>query len=158
LDETLKEIAGFLSGAWRDGQTVEVSLYACGRLKSREARRLLREAVKEQPCDWEHGDYNFLFTLETRMFGFFWRGKPLHITLAEGLFLFRWLVLGEASDRYALHNMRKRLGRGFWADVDTVRGAPPVYNTDCAFPDTHERNRRKPPEVLLKERRGLGLR
>ncbi|MDR1073823.1 MAG: hypothetical protein LBL45_09150 [Treponema sp.] len=157
LDAALEDVAEFLSDTWRNGQTVEVRLYASGRLKKRDAREALRKAFKERPCDWEHGEYNFLFNPEALWHRFFWRGKPMRVTKAESLFLFRRLVLGKDSDKYALHNIRRRLGGDFLKDAELVENMPPAHNVGCAFPDGHERNRGKPSSDLIGERRGYRL-
>jgi hypothetical protein len=157
LDAALNDVAEFLSDTWQNGQTVEIRLYASGRLRKQDVRGILCKAVKELPLDWEHGEYNFLFSTEPRQPCFFWRGKLVHITAAESLFLFRRLVLGEGSDRYTLHNIRKRLGRDFLKDMELVKNLPPVHNVDCAFPDDHERNRGKSCSELIRKRREYGF-
>jgi hypothetical protein len=157
LDETLADITAFLSGVWREGLRVEVRLYDSGKLKKRSANEALREAVKEHPCDFEHGAYNFLFSPEVCRHRFFWRGRAVHITASEGVYLFSTLVLGEPSDRYMLHNIRKRLGREFLADMPSVKNLPPCFNVDCALPDKHEKNAGKSFTRLSDERRRVGI-
>jgi hypothetical protein len=157
LDAALNDVAEFLSDTWQSGHTVEVRLYAPGRLKKRDAREILNTVVRNGHCWWEHGEYNFLFDSDAVWHSYFWRGKAVHITAAERLFLFRRLVLGESSDRYMLHNIRRRLGKDFLKDAELVKGLPPVHSVDCAFPDGHERNLGKPPSELAKERHEYGL-
>jgi hypothetical protein len=157
VDEALAGIAVFLHDVWQEGCMVEVNIYASGRLKKRTAHEELRKAIKEYPCDWEHGEYNFLFSPKVCLRRFFWKGRAVHITASEGLFLFRRLVLGEPSDRYALHNIRKRLGRDFLSDASFVKDLPPCHNVDCALLDNHERNAGKSLFKLAEERLRLGI-
>jgi hypothetical protein len=153
----VKDVEEFLSGVWQYGQEIEVRLYTPGRMKKGDAREALREAFKKQPCDWEHGEYNFIFSPEASWHRFFWRGRQTHLTAAESLSLFRRLILGEPSDGYVLRNIRRRLGKEFLADVEAVRETPPIHDVSCVFPDRHERNRGKTADRLYKERRGYGL-
>jgi hypothetical protein len=161
-DKISTSVEEFLSSAPRDGRTVEVHLYASGRLKKRDAHEIIHRligerGIKEAGCNWEHGPYNFLFSTENVWHRFFRDGKTVHITAAEGLFLFRRLILEEASDRYVLYNMRRRLGKDFLKDIESVKKLPPDHNVDCAFLDNHERNRGKREAELVRERRALRL-
>jgi hypothetical protein len=79
------------------------------------ARNTLRGLTEEKEAYYR--DYNYDFNFHQNKYS--WKGKDLHITQGEALFLFRLLVLREVdhSQMYFLHNIRKRYGRGFLREV-----------------------------------------
>jgi hypothetical protein len=72
------------------------------------------EAMPKDAEDWAEDGYEFRFSQRR----YSWKGLTLHVTAGEALFLYRWLVEGSfnASEKYYLHNLRKRYGSEFLAD------------------------------------------
>jgi uncharacterized protein (UPF0216 family) len=85
----------------------------------RELKELMADGIAENedlPLAWERYDYRLKFLSGK----YYWRGKEIHVTANERLFLYRWLVLHEDTCKlqmYYLRHMRRRLGKEFLAEV-----------------------------------------
>jgi hypothetical protein len=107
------------------GKRVGISVKTVGdtRQQKKTALRQLEELIagsaaggEKTPAVWEQ--YGYLFKFAERKY--FWNGKEIHVTANEALFLYRWLVLKDATcetQMYHLRNMRRRLGKEFLAEV-----------------------------------------
>ena len=121
----LKEILDWFESINRENFDIklEVRLTTSGKQRQgkKAAAKLLRELVAKasvkEDAFWKVGDYAFFFVSKK----FYWRDNEIHLTSAEVLFLFRWLVLSEEvleAQWYILRNIRQRIGKDFLAELN----------------------------------------
>jgi hypothetical protein len=84
------------------------------------ARDILRELMAEKEPHYKEYNYDFDFYLGK----YRWNNSIIHITDGEALFLFRLLITGyfDHTQRYYMHNMRKRLGNNFLSEIRIIDG------------------------------------
>jgi hypothetical protein len=116
-EELLKYVERVFAEELRAGDLeLEVAVKAGARpRKDRVASALPADAV-----DWAEDGYEFSFSKRR----YSWNGLRLHVTAGEALFLYRWLIQGSynASEKYYLHNLRKRYGPEFLAEKNRRKG------------------------------------
>jgi hypothetical protein len=82
-----------------------------------ELESLAVDAALEDKDIWSQHGYRFFFISRH----YYWGDDEVHITDNEGLFLFKWLVLGDKdyfeARRYFLRNMRRKIGAAFLKEV-----------------------------------------
>jgi hypothetical protein len=90
------------------------------RQKKFSAVRELESIAVDGEMSWKQGDYDFWFMSKK----YFWKGKEIHLTAGEALFLYHVLVLREEYPRQAFYwgNMRRRLGKDFLAEIREEKG------------------------------------
>jgi hypothetical protein len=98
--------------------TLVVTLQEMGtkRWQKKTAARQLEELIVDNAVEWEGFGYRFYFSTQR----YSWNNTEIHVTANEALFLYRWLVLLDdtcQTQKYYLHNMRRRLGKAFLAEV-----------------------------------------
>jgi len=117
----------FINGLQDRDCAIEIQIKTLdkGRMRKTSAKDALKKlmlAYHDENFSWGWMDYEFYFG-QSR---YLWKGKQLHVTPSEALFLFRWLALADADiyrlEQFHLTHMRQKFGKDFLTDFKFEAG------------------------------------